>query len=821
MPGQLPGVVADFVGRTGYLDQLDILTKDGETPAPVVVTSIAGMAGVGKTALALQWAHRARDRFPDGQIYLDLRGHAAGPAMRPIEAHTLILRALGVPSDQIPVGFDEACGLYRTTLRDRRVLILLDNAHDANQVRPLLPVHPSMAVVTSRNRLTGLVARDGARRLSLDVFTAAESVALLTRMLGEPRARREPAQLSALAEACGYLPLALRIAAANLADEPARAVADYVAAFHTGRPLTSLEIADDPQASVRIAFELSYDALKPHVRWLFRVLGLHPGPHVTPHTAAALAGVTVPQAREMLATLAAAHLLRNPRPDQYGFHDLLRSYAGDLVHREDGRSEREAASRRLYDLYLHALDSAAEILFPHHVRIPAPKPRPDSHRLTFRTDDAAVTWLDAEIPNLVAACRWAAERSLPSAWLLADRLRGYFWIRRRTAEWLVTAEAGLAAATARDDLQGLAAAHLSLGLAYRGSANYPQAVTHLDASLSASRRTGWPEAQAAALGSLAVIRAEKGETTAAVEHFADALAINRSLDRRAGEAVVLGNLSTLRQMLGDLRQSVRDAVDSLALYRETGSLGGEALTLTNLGYNYFYLGHFDQALDHLDRGLSLHERIRDRYGQALAFAGLAQLHGEAGKYADGLERAQAALALAREIHDRRCEAHALIILAMIHQRLGDQQYALRRCAEALRVTREAEHEHAEVEALIGLAAAHTHLGRYDDALTAATDALRIAQAREYRMLEGQSLSAAASVHLAVGDSAQAVTLAEAALASHRRTGYRLGEARTLVVLGQAHTRIGDAASAARQWTEALSLFSNIGTPEAHEVAALV
>ena len=814
-PEQLPPAVADFTGREGYLEEMDLLAGEDFAPHAPVVIAITGMAGVGKTALAVWWGRRARDRFPDGQVYLDLRGHAPVPAMPPIEALTLMLRALGVPADHIPVGVEEACGLYRTTLSARRVLLLLDNADHADQIRPLLPTNPGcLALVTSRNRLTGLIARDGARRLSLEMFTDAESVALLTRMLGPGRAERERDALSRLATACGNLPLALRVAGANLIDRPDHTVAGFVDGLLADSRLANLEVAGDPQASVRVAFELSYATLKPRIRVVFRVLGLAPGPHVTPAAAAALANLPVQTVDELLEALAAACLLTVRGSKQYVMHDLLRSYARELSEAEDDEAERAASRQRLHDYYLRAIDAVARAAYPHMVRLHLVEPA----AATTNADDA-LAWVDAELPNLVAVVREAGALGLPAAWLLADGLRGYFWMRRHTTEWLAVGEAGLAAAVARDDEHGRAAAHLSLGLAYRGLEAHTQAIEHLDAAMTASRKAGWLEATASAVGSLAVIHAERGDTAGAVAHFDEALALNRHLRRRGGEAVTLGNLSTLRHMLGDLRHSVEDAIESLALYRETGSIGGEALMLTNLGLTYLDLGRFPAALDHLNEGLTIHERIGDRYGRSLSHIGLARAHGQTGRAVDGRDHAVRALDLASEIDNPEQRAMALRCLATIEHHLGDDLAALGRATEARRLARTAHNPHAESETLVEMATALRRLGRLNEALSVATQAHALTHPRGYRLVEGQALGCLAAIHLAARRPGPAATAATAALACHRHTGHRLGEARALLLL---HHCDGDATGTdnAGPAGHALTILAEIGVPAEREIADL-
>ena len=356
VPAQLPADAAAFSGRQAALAQLDShLPDQGERRSPAMVV-IAGTAGVGKTALAVHWAHRVRDLFPDGQLYVDLRGWAAGAPLLPIDALAGFLSALGVPAAEVPDEVQQAAALYRSLLAGKRMLVVLDNARSPGQVRPLLPASPGCAVVlTSRDQLRGLIARDGAVRFDLDVLTPRDARTLLTRLLGVERVEAEPEAAAELVRLCGYLPLALRIAAANLSGRPRTTVAAYVAELASGDRLRALEAAEDADAALRVAFDRSYAALPAPAQRLFRLLGLVPGPGVGPQAAAALAATDAAAAAALLDRLASAHLASERAPNRYVLHDLLRRYAADRASAEDSLADREAAIGRLLDHYLHGV----------------------------------------------------------------------------------------------------------------------------------------------------------------------------------------------------------------------------------------------------------------------------------------------------------------------------------------------------------------------------------------------------------------------------------------------------------------------------------
>jgi len=414
VPHQLPADVAGFVGRADHLARLNaVLDATARAqPTAVVISAILGTAGVGKTALAVHWAHQVRGRFPDGQLYVNLRGFGpTGRAMAPAEAVRGLLDAVGVPAARIPPGLDAQAALYRSVMDGKRVLVVLDNARDAGQVRPLLPGTPTAAVlVTSRSRLTSLVAAQGAHPLTLDLLSADEARQLLTGRLGAGPVAAEPEAVAEIVDRCARLPLALAIAAARAiqSDSPLTTLAAELA--KDGERLDALD-AGDPVSEMRAVFSWSYTPLGPGAARLFRLLGLHPGPDVSTAAAASLAGIRPPQARRLLAELARASLLTERGPDRYAVHDLLRVYAADLVPACESDDQRHAAIGRLLDHYLHSAHAAVQLLEPHRdpgtpaLTTPASAVIPEHPA----DRDAALAWLTAEQAVLLAAVRQAGE----------------------------------------------------------------------------------------------------------------------------------------------------------------------------------------------------------------------------------------------------------------------------------------------------------------------------------------------------------------------------------------------------------------------------
>jgi DNA-binding SARP family transcriptional activator/Tfp pilus assembly protein PilF len=770
-PAQLPADVAAFTGRSRDLGELDSLLRACESA--VAIAAIAGTAGVGKTALAVHWAHRVRDRFDGGQLYVNLRGYASSEPMRPIEALSRFLRALGVPADQVPVEVEEAADLYRTLLADRRMLVVLDNARSADQVRPLLPGSAGCVVlVTSRDRLGGLVAREGAQRVPLDVLPPDEAGALLTGMLGTDRVRAEPDAAATLADSCARLPLALRIAAANLIDRPQVTLADYVAELAGGNRLAALTVDGDEQGAVRAAFDLSYTGLAADSQRLFRLLGLVPGQDFTADVAAAVAGIGVPEARRRLAGLTAAHLVDEPAAGRYTFHDLLRLYAREQPM---DQAERESARRRLFEFYLSTVDSAAHLLYPEKLRLPLPVNATAPLPPGFADHAAALTWLDTERPNLVTAILDAAEHGPRQfTWLLADALRGYFYLRMFTAEWLAVAHAGLTAARTDGERQAEAAAHLSLAdLDWRAS-RHRQAIDHYAQALTLARQTGWLEAQAATLGNLGTVYWQAGRLDEAAEHYRRALELNRRTGWLEGQAINLGNLAAVSWQAGCLDEAAEHNAQALALHRKTGSRSGEALAHNNLGETYHLMGRLAEALDQLEQARDLHRAVGNRGTEAETLRCLAAVHRDTGHLTEALELGTAALELAEETGNRRHQTEAHNNLGAVHLALGNDATAVVHYERALTLARDTNNRYSEAEALTGLASAHDRLGRPDQALVYATQALGIARRGGYRVPQGQALTCLAAIHLHRGDAGRAREHAEQALDVHTETGHRPG-----------------------------------------------
>jgi DNA-binding SARP family transcriptional activator/tetratricopeptide (TPR) repeat protein len=754
VPAQLPPEVSSFIGRSAQLSRLDSLSG---------IAVITGPAGAGKTALAVHWAHGVRQRFPDGQLYLNLHGYAAASPVRPIEALAFFLRSLWVPTENIPTGVDEAAAMYRSQLVGKRMLVVLDNANHADQVRPLLPGEPDcLTLVTSRNQLRGLVARDGAGSIAVDTLTPVESQSLLTRLLGEQRAAAEPEALARLAGLCGHLPLALRIAAANM--PPHQTIARHAEELCKADSLAALEVAGDSGAGVRTAFDHSYAALPPDEQRLFRWCGLVPGPDVTAEAAAALCDLSAAQATELLHRLLTAHLLEERSPDRYQMHDLLRVYAAQRAADEDGDADRDAALDRLITYYLHTTQAAAQLLYPHIVRVPSPT---HGHVDRFTGHEAALAWLAAERLNLVAAVQHAPDRL---AWRLADALRGYLHLNMYTADWQLVADSGLAAARADGDVPGLAAAHLNLALVHWTQGRHDQAVAHGTEALGLARASGWAEAEAAALNNLGGVHHTTGELEKCARYLSAALEIDERLGHEATLATKLGNLGIVYLGLGRLPEAQTHLTRALALNVRIGSVSGEARALCYLGETLHAQGRFDQALTVLNQARELHRTVSDRSAEANTMGLLAAVHRDLGDRRVALDLAEAVVTLARDAGNRSLEGYTLVTLGTVQP--GRDHYG-----RALELAIELGEHHLEAAALIGRAT--------EGDCAAAQAALVLARRYGYRIFEGNALCALGAIRLRGGAMRQAMAHARMAARIHTETGHDPGLAKAQALAEQA------------------------------------
>jgi tetratricopeptide (TPR) repeat protein len=809
-PAQLPAGVHAFTGRREYLRELDeLLTDSGDGAATMVISAISGAGGVGKTALAVYWAHRVASRYPDGQLYLDLRGFSKDQPVAPLNALGRLLRTVGVPDGRIPPDQSEAAGLFRSVVANKRMLILLDNAASAEQVRPLSPGTPgSLVLVTSRAQLSGLVAIDGARRVVLETMSMAESVDLLTTLLGRTKVAAEPEAVADLASACACLPLALRIAGANLLGHRSQRIADFVAQLRGGSRWRALTVAGDDRATVRLAFDLSYRHLSDPARRVFRLLGLMPGADSSAVAIHALSGMPEHETLAALGELVEAHLLREDDTGRYSFHDLLRAYARDLADQDAAAAG--DAWRRLARWYLATADNAVRHLHPKVLRLAVP---PVADSLTFDDDATATAWLSDELANLVAVTGQAVSHGTPEvAWLLGDALRIYLFRRRLNVEFDQVVGAALAAATDAGDAGGCAAAELALATACRSHGDLPNALHHLHLALEHSRRAEWTECQVATLSNIAVIHTEMGELDRATRYLREVQELNRTLGDLAREATAFNNLGAIQYESGHLDEAISSFRQALAKYHEVGDDSCDGLTLHSLGRALRDRGRLDAARETLDRALRTAHATGDKHIEAGILSDLARVAADLDDLDTARDNAARAFALARDVGDHFEQIAALICLAGADARLGELDAALAGFEQARALARETNQAGPAAESLIGLALVRHLRGDHDVAATHAREALAHSHECGFRILEGRALRLLADIHHTAGRHDRARTLAERAVATHAATGYQLGEARAARTLRDIHRARGDEDAATAADRLATAILTRIGTP---------
>lgn len=597
---QLPMDIAEFTGRESELRRLC-------EPGPqttVVISAIEGMAGVGKTKLAVRAAHRLAERYPDVQLWADLHGFDAEelPA-DPAAVLESFLRLLGVPGGQIPASLAERAALYRDRLAGRRALVLLDNAAGEDQVRPLLPGGATcLVLITSRRSLMGL---DGVKSVFLDVFTPAEAIALLARIAGEDRVNADLDAASRVAELCGHLPIAVALAAKRLARRPQWTLLDLVAQLERGGGL-----------GARGVFDLSYQALPDNQRRLFRLLGLHPGEDVTAESAAALAGLTAYEAEDLLETLLDEHLLQQHTPGRYSLHDLLRAYAVEQVVAAEPPPARALARRRVMDWYLHTSWHAELQLNPVR-KLEIPIADPVVHPRTFPDRDAALLWCDTERANLVAAVRDAAQHGLPEhSWSLAQCLWDFFNLRKHWADWIDTHTVALAAARSAGDRGAEGLTLITLGIGLREIRRHDEAIDCCRQALTIFRALGDRDRQQRTLNNLGIAYVVTGRPDDALACYEQSAEISRELGDPHTEAVLLNNIALLHADAGRFDQALARYLRSLEIRQEIKDPYSEAILLNNIGEVYRGLLDFPQAVSYIERALETFRQIGDLYGQA-------------------------------------------------------------------------------------------------------------------------------------------------------------------------------------------------------------
>ncbi|RSN01277.1 AfsR family transcriptional regulator [Streptomyces sp. WAC 01325] len=654
-PRQLPREVAAFSGRRSELERSYELLDIRPQAAQTIVFS--GMAGVGKTSLAVHWAHRIADRFPDGQLYIDLRGFHTASALSVAEAVRALLGALGVPPHRVPAGLEAQAALYRTLVAGHRILIVLDNARDSEQVRPLLPGTPScMAVVTSRHQLQGLMTADGACSLTLSPMDNADAIELLTQRLGTERVTMEPAAADEIIALCGRLPLALAIVCARAALNPGFPLSAIADELRESQGSLDAFSGEPPLGDARSVFSWSYQGLNPEAARLFRLLALHPGPDCSVAAAASLTGRQVREVRALLAELVRAHLLFEADPGRFSFHGLLNAYARELVLECEDMDGRKAASARLLDHYLHSAHEADTTLAPHRDRITPSPPAPGTVPERLFDQRGAAKWLEAEHPVLLAAIQQDGRHGEGAhSWRLAAVLELYLDRNGRWQDQRVAQNTAITAAQRQGDIIGQAHANRALGLV---------------------------------LGRL-------GRWEGAYEHLMSALRLFSEADDARGR----GRVHRYWAFLANRQHRHSEALNQYRLaddlYRSVGHLNGQASVHNEVGWTYLLLGEYDKAIKEGQQALVIHQNRGDRNGQAAAWDTLGCAYHRLGQHAEALNCFHQALQMYRDVQDTYLEADTLTHIADTHLASGTTSPALEALRQALALLNAIGHPDAE------------------------------------------------------------------------------------------------------------------------------
>ena len=659
-PRQLPAPVRQFVGRAAELHELTGLVDDLVAGrGTVVISAIDGSGGIGKTALAVFWAHQIAPRFPDGQLYVNLRGF--DPAGRPVTAGEAVrgfLDALGVPAQRIPPTVDAQTGLYRSLLAGRRVLVVLDNARDAEQVRPLLPGSATcQVVVTSRSRLTGLLATEDAHLLTLDLLTEEEAHELLARRAGRTRVAADGPAAGEIVARCVRLPLALAIVGARVSAHPELTLGQVAGQLRQARGGLDLLGGDDAATDLRAVFSWSYDTLSPDAARLFRLLGLHPGPDLAVPAAASLAGLPPDEVVPLLAELARGHLIEEHTPGRFASHDLLRAYAADLVSTVDADGARRAAVHRMVDHYLHTARAADRRLNPY--RDPIPVTPADAGVVVEAVGDVpqALDWFTVERRVLIAVIDRAVQAGLDvHANRLAAAVATFLHRRGHWHDQVSTQQTALAAAQRLGDRFEMARAHNSLALAYN----------------------------------------QLGQFAAAAAEFRRALRVARA----AGDEVGLGHarigLSAVAERQGRHADSLREAKNALVHFRNTGNHAGQGRILNSIAWGHAQLGEFDEAMEFGSRALDILREAGDRHGEANAWDTLGFAHHHRGDHRRAVECYRHAHDLSRDTGDRYGQGEAYLHIGNTYEVAGEPEAAHDAWRTALAIFEELHHADAEV-----------------------------------------------------------------------------------------------------------------------------
>lgn len=841
---RMPRVAEFFAGREQELRELDMLVEPHPQPAASAAPQsrnlfvISGIAGSGKTTLALQWAHRARAAFPDGQFFVAMRGHH--PHLEPLSpAETLarVLLALGLPAADIPYGLDERAAIYRTLLAGRRVLIVLDDAAGPDQVRDLLPpsLDGSAVVVTCRNRMPELTVRYCAGEGVLDVLDEEAALALLTKLVGADRVAREPDAAAGFVRVCGQLPLTLRLSAAYAAGRPDEPLARLLS--HVSGTAGTRADGVEAHTAMSQALNLSYRRLSASHRQMFRWTGLVPGADFGTEAVAALADCSFAEAEERIGALVRANLLTEYASRRYRLHDMVKQYAAETAAAEDPWEVREAVLLRLLEWYRQCVERASrahqiQMVGSHRgvtaTGIPA---APDQDGV--RSDGAAadpdggpsgadIAWLDREKANICAAIKLAAELGLgPSSWRLADAMLGFIRLHPGGDDWSAAVRAALQAAAKSDDRRAYTGMLLNAADAeYREGRKDGERARAREA-IQVARGAGWRAGEALAFTALGRSYWSVGEVALADRYLHSALRIHEELGDWAGQANALGRIARNSYDAGELEVALSGYLRALELVERAGSRFGRIRLPGYVALTLRHLGRYAEAERWCELAIRLSQETDFHEGLAIALTCRATIYSDLGAQARSVTAAREAHVAIPHLSDPRIETDCLIHLGGVEAAAERPDLAMRSFGKALLIADQFGYRQGSGRALSESAAAYVRLGLYEEALVACSRSRTALGGTALRPVVAQTLVSEADSALASGRCAEAVAGYRRAAAIYRTVGQPLGEVRALLAWGRAVRAVPGHGRPDRPALRGLRIAERLGVPEADTLRALV
>ncbi|MEV7038060.1 NB-ARC domain-containing protein [Amycolatopsis sp. NPDC051061] len=727
VPRQLPADVRGFVNRLRDLARLDEIIDDSTAPGATI--AVVGTAGVGKTSLAVHWAHRIRARFPDGQLYVNLHGYDPGPPITPHEVLERFLHALSVPVAAVPADLESRAALFRSLLFGRRMLVVLDNAATVGQVRPLLPGNSEcLVLVTSRSSLSGLVARDGARRLSLRVLSEDEATELIQRITSGYRDQDDTAELAELAGLCARLPLALRIAAERAINRPWTPLRDLITELRDESALWDALTADDDDESdaVRTVFAWSYRALTPEASRMFRLLGLHPGPEFSLAAAAALAGRSRAKVRRVVDDLVGAHLLEQPRADRYQFHDLLRMYANDQARAEETADAAFEAAHRVLSWYLHGALAARDRLGGDALSWTAAPAAADSDPPAFPDRTAALTWYGQERENLVRAVRAADDLDFSDiTWQLSAALYPIYAEHNHFGDWIETSTTALRVARRLGNRAAEAELLESLGKAHTQHFDRELGIELQSAALRLRRELDDSLGELKSANALGLARFRARDLIAASDLFARVTTLAGVLGEPYWLAVATNNTANVDLELESFERAQRLLNEALAGFRRLGLRSGEGDALRGLSRTNRELGRPAEAYEYIRAAVGIAREDGNPAREAFWLLEEGRVQIDLDRPAEALETLRRSATLQRQLGDRAREAETWDVTGIAYRMMGRAEEGVQFCRRAVSVFRELNETWLLALALDHLGAALDDSGSAGEAAEGRREALAL------------------------------------------------------------------------------------------------